>query len=519
MTIHRSAGWLGFDSECDPIHRRPGRSPPSSAHSNPKWWMPSGQRSNRCSRDRTRRHPLGCHRPRVPDRLCFWGILVRLDHRLVVGRHRSDPRTPGLGHDTAGPPRRVDRGRRVRPDLGSKRSPRSIGSWVSISTRSPSTGRCTRPPTVAKDTGRNPTDRGKLGWKWSSRSTVTASRSAGRSTARTATTSNCSHRPSPPSTPTGLDRRDRDPAPRPRLRLPRHPTPSSPTLGLADHDHPTPQDQAGDARHSRSRLGLRWIVEAANSGVELRPAPPQHRPQDLPPPRRTLPRHHHPDRRQTPHLPRPMEPDSSAYPLGSLVWCCPLGVPPDDRLVPVRARPEQAAKPGSSERRRRAASAGSRCVLARLPVPGAAQPIPPRSRSEAHERPQHKFRLSVHERTGTPERAEGTCHLRVDVVAEGVSWMAQRPVPLRVTSRASPLPAPDASPAGDETATGPPSTPIRCAGHDPRSAGAKKLGFEARAVGRRIVAADVEPLDHHGAAERRRLDGATHDDPRGRSRP
>jgi hypothetical protein len=27
------------------------------------------------------RHPLGCHRPRVPDRLCFWGILIR----LVVG--------------------------------------------------------------------------------------------------------------------------------------------------------------------------------------------------------------------------------------------------------------------------------------------------------------------------------------------------------------------------------------------------------------------------------------------------
>ncbi|HUP16974.1 MAG TPA: IS5/IS1182 family transposase, partial [Acidimicrobiia bacterium] len=22
-------------------------------------------------------HPLGCHRRRVPDRLCFWGILVR----------------------------------------------------------------------------------------------------------------------------------------------------------------------------------------------------------------------------------------------------------------------------------------------------------------------------------------------------------------------------------------------------------------------------------------------------------
>ena len=23
-------------------------------------------------------HPLGCHRRRVPDRLCFWGILIRL---------------------------------------------------------------------------------------------------------------------------------------------------------------------------------------------------------------------------------------------------------------------------------------------------------------------------------------------------------------------------------------------------------------------------------------------------------
>ncbi len=23
-------------------------------------------------------HPLGCHRPRVADRLCFWGILIRL---------------------------------------------------------------------------------------------------------------------------------------------------------------------------------------------------------------------------------------------------------------------------------------------------------------------------------------------------------------------------------------------------------------------------------------------------------
>ncbi len=28
--------------------------------------------------DRRDDHPLGCHRRRVPDRLCFWGILIRL---------------------------------------------------------------------------------------------------------------------------------------------------------------------------------------------------------------------------------------------------------------------------------------------------------------------------------------------------------------------------------------------------------------------------------------------------------
>jgi transposase len=27
---------------------------------------------------RDRSHPLGCHRPRVPDQLCFRGILIRL---------------------------------------------------------------------------------------------------------------------------------------------------------------------------------------------------------------------------------------------------------------------------------------------------------------------------------------------------------------------------------------------------------------------------------------------------------
>jgi transposase len=41
-------------------------------------------------------HPLGCHRPRVPDRLCFRGILIRLvtgaswiDGSARLGRERG----------------------------------------------------------------------------------------------------------------------------------------------------------------------------------------------------------------------------------------------------------------------------------------------------------------------------------------------------------------------------------------------------------------------------------------------
>jgi len=44
-------------------------------------------------------HPLGCHRPRISDRLCFWGMLVRLvtgaswvSVEALLGRQVSDTR-------------------------------------------------------------------------------------------------------------------------------------------------------------------------------------------------------------------------------------------------------------------------------------------------------------------------------------------------------------------------------------------------------------------------------------------
>ena len=40
--------------------------------------MPSGQSIEPLIPPVPEHHPLGCHRPRVSDRLCFWGILIRL---------------------------------------------------------------------------------------------------------------------------------------------------------------------------------------------------------------------------------------------------------------------------------------------------------------------------------------------------------------------------------------------------------------------------------------------------------
>ena len=111
-------------------------------------------------------HPLGCHRPRVPDRLCFWGLLVR----LVTGSSWVDIEAL-LGHrvsDTTLRARRdewIDAG--VFDQLAAEARAafdRIIGldlSDVSID------GSLHKAPYGGEGTGPNPTDRGKLGWKWS----------------------------------------------------------------------------------------------------------------------------------------------------------------------------------------------------------------------------------------------------------------------------------------------------------------------------------------------------------------
>ena len=109
-------------------------------------------------------HPLGCHRPRIPDRACFEAILFR----LVTGCSWDVAGRLGKGSETT-----LRRRRDEWVAVGAFAHlveeaicafDKVIGldfSDVSID------GSLHKAPAGGEGTGPNPTDRGKTGWKWS----------------------------------------------------------------------------------------------------------------------------------------------------------------------------------------------------------------------------------------------------------------------------------------------------------------------------------------------------------------
>jgi len=109
-------------------------------------------------------HPLGCHRPRVPDRDCFEAILFR----LVTGCSWDVAGRLGKGSETTLRRRRDEWMAAGAFELLVTEAldgyDRVIGfdlSEVSID------GSLHKAPCGGEGTGPNPTDRGKTGWKWS----------------------------------------------------------------------------------------------------------------------------------------------------------------------------------------------------------------------------------------------------------------------------------------------------------------------------------------------------------------
>ena len=115
---------------------------------------------------RTDDHPLGCHRRRVPDRLCFRGLLIRLttgsswvDIEAILDHQVSDTTLRGRRNEwiAAGVFDQLITQARAAFD-------KIIGldlSEVALD------GSLHKAPYGGQDTGPNPCDRGKLGWKWS----------------------------------------------------------------------------------------------------------------------------------------------------------------------------------------------------------------------------------------------------------------------------------------------------------------------------------------------------------------
>lgn len=111
-------------------------------------------------------HPLGCHRRRIPDRDCFDVILVR----LVTGCSWEDAERlcGNKVSDTTARARRDEWNRSGIFDRISNDAIEGYDRIIGLDFSDVSVdGSLQKSPCGGQDSGPNPTDRGKLGWKWS----------------------------------------------------------------------------------------------------------------------------------------------------------------------------------------------------------------------------------------------------------------------------------------------------------------------------------------------------------------
>lgn len=111
-------------------------------------------------------HPLGCHRPRVSDRLCFRGILIR----LVTGASWVDIEAI-LEHQVSDTTLRARRDEWIDAGVFEALKAEALAAFdriIGLDLEEVALdGSLHKAPYGGEGTGPNPTDRGKLGWKWS----------------------------------------------------------------------------------------------------------------------------------------------------------------------------------------------------------------------------------------------------------------------------------------------------------------------------------------------------------------
>jgi len=116
--------------------------------------------------DRVDDHPLGCHRLRVPDRVCFEGILIR----LAVGCSWEDTERL-MNHQVSDTTLRARRDEWIDAGVFDALVDEAVTAYDKIIGLDLSDvavdGSQHKAPCGGVGTGANSTDRRKLGWKWS----------------------------------------------------------------------------------------------------------------------------------------------------------------------------------------------------------------------------------------------------------------------------------------------------------------------------------------------------------------
>ena len=111
-------------------------------------------------------HPLGCHRPRASDRDCFEVMLVR----EVTGCSFEDAERL-CGYKVSDTTVRDRRDEWIRAGVFDAIASEAIGAYdkvIGLDLSEVALDGCSqKSPAGGEGTGKNPTDRAKLGWKWS----------------------------------------------------------------------------------------------------------------------------------------------------------------------------------------------------------------------------------------------------------------------------------------------------------------------------------------------------------------
>jgi transposase len=112
-----------------------------------------------------RSHPLGCHRPRASDRLVFRGLLIR----LVTGASWVDIEAI-LDHQVSDTTLRARRDEWIAAGVFERLEAEARAAFDKIIELDLEDvaldGSLHKAPYGGEKTGPNPTDRGKIGWKW-----------------------------------------------------------------------------------------------------------------------------------------------------------------------------------------------------------------------------------------------------------------------------------------------------------------------------------------------------------------